>query len=80
MTQLNASLVQSLTSSSESMSQQAKILTEQVGFFRLDLLELPAPITNAAMSKTKRKPQSDQTAPPAKAAAKKTDDSEWEDF
>jgi methyl-accepting chemotaxis protein len=81
MTQLNASLVQSLTSSSDAMSQQAKILTEQVGFFRLDLLDLTAPIESTTPPKTKSKAQLAQPAmPAAKTATKKTDDSEWEDF
>lgn len=73
MTQQNASLVQSLTASSEAMTHQAKVLSEQVAFFKLNTAS-KKPVAAMPTATTK------QHATPLPKLTKQVDEAGWEDF
>jgi methyl-accepting chemotaxis protein len=82
MTQQNAALVQALTALSESMNHQAKMLSEQVSFFKL----MESTKENAYLSENKSMTsQQKSTAITKKALSNKkpvvkSDDDDWQDF
>ncbi len=80
MTQQNGSLVQALTASSEAMNYQAKILNEQVAFFKLEISTESSPKLSDNKASAKPKVVASQKVRPALPAKVETDADGWEDF